>query len=226
MISFVNIAEQIDNDSIIRKDTNNCAVFAISNAFEISYDESFSFCSHLYSRKIRNGVRTFLFNFRNDMIYNNNICYYGKTLKIIDNEHISGGKSRKMSTLTFLRKYPKGTYILVVNDHTFTIKDSIIYGTTDDVSKLRRRILRCWKVEQHEGKSTIKREEITSDRYFGLVEGNYLYLGRLITKENNMWKSSMIVIKDIVVTYMHVDMLSANTLTKLESKIRQEMLLK
>ena len=54
--------------------------------------------------------------------------------------------TRKMTVGTFATKFPKGTYILTVKRHAFTIKDGIVIGNFEDSTK-RRKIVECaWKV--------------------------------------------------------------------------------
>jgi len=42
---------------------------------------------------------------------------------------------------TFLKHFPKGTYIIGVRGHAFTIKNGVIYGNISDSRKLKRRII-------------------------------------------------------------------------------------
>ena len=51
-----------------------------------------------------------------------------------------------MTTAKFLEKYPKGTYIVTVNGHPFTIKDGVVIGNTDDALQRKKVIYGAWKI--------------------------------------------------------------------------------
>jgi hypothetical protein len=51
-----------------------------------------------------------------------------------------------MTVGTFATKYPKGTYILTVKQHAFTIKDGIVIGNLEDSTKKRKIVQAAWKV--------------------------------------------------------------------------------
>jgi hypothetical protein len=57
-----------------------------------------------------------------------------------------GLKMRNMTTFQFLRKYPKGTYMVTVSGHAFTINDGVVIGNHEDVLKTKRVILHAWEV--------------------------------------------------------------------------------
>jgi hypothetical protein len=70
-----------------------------------------------------------------------------KRTKTIDPKFLTtnGGKS-KMTVGTFVKLYDKGTYILRVSGHAFTIKDGSVIGNPEDATKLRKVIKNCWRV--------------------------------------------------------------------------------
>jgi hypothetical protein len=53
---------------------------------------------------------------------------------------------RKMTVGTFTKKYPFGTFIIIVSGHAFTIKDGVVIGNHDDAVQKRKRVLLAWKV--------------------------------------------------------------------------------
>lgn len=52
----------------------------------------------------------------------------------------------RMTTKTFLKEFPKGTYLVTVAKHCFTIKDGVIYGNGSDATKLKARLLQAWEI--------------------------------------------------------------------------------
>jgi hypothetical protein len=51
-----------------------------------------------------------------------------------------------MTVGTFVKEYDKGTYIIRVARHAFTIKDGSVIGNPNDATQLRKIIKNCWKV--------------------------------------------------------------------------------
>ena len=47
----------------------------------------------------------------------------------------------------FVKWYDKGTYIIVISGHAFTIKDgSVVGGNRDDAKRMRCQIKAVWKI--------------------------------------------------------------------------------
>jgi hypothetical protein len=70
-----------------------------------------------------------------------------KSTKTIDPKHLTtnNGKS-KMTVGTFVKEYDKGTYILRVAGHAFTIKDGTVIGNPNDADQIRKIVKNAWKI--------------------------------------------------------------------------------
>ena len=68
---------------------------------------------------------------------------YKKKLKLYTKR---GSKYSQMTVGSFLKKYKKGVYIISVRSHTFTIKDSVVYGNSVDGVKMRVPIEKVWEI--------------------------------------------------------------------------------
>jgi hypothetical protein len=84
---------------------------------------------------------------------NHNQVLWGKTLKKLGNSNSKNsmkfedkGALRNMTTFQFLKKYPKGTYMVTVSGHAFTIANGVVIGNHEDVLKTRKVILHAWEV--------------------------------------------------------------------------------
>jgi hypothetical protein len=55
-------------------------------------------------------------------------------------------KLRVTTTSSFVKKYPIGSYIVIVKNHAFTIKDGVIIGNIDDGKKMKKHIQAAWKI--------------------------------------------------------------------------------
>ena len=107
------------DSALAKSEKSDCVVRAIASAYDIQYD-----------RMSDNKTR---------MNY--------KSTKTIDPKHLTtnNGKS-KMTVGTFVKLYDKGTYILRVSGHAFTIKDGTVIGNPNDADQIRKIIKNAWKV--------------------------------------------------------------------------------
>jgi len=141
------------SDSILAKsESNDCVVRAFATSFEISYDLAHNKVSEIFERKNKKGTR--FFAIRMNFLSENNVLINRKKVTPIKNDVnlcyyvvVKGAKTlRKMTTAMFLKKYPKGTYIVVVKGHAFTIKDGVVIGNQDDALQRRKIINHAWKI--------------------------------------------------------------------------------
>jgi hypothetical protein len=51
-----------------------------------------------------------------------------------------------MTVGTFIKKNPKGTFVICVRSHAFSIKDGVVMGNVEDSKKTRKIINSAWKV--------------------------------------------------------------------------------
>jgi len=148
-------------------ETNDCVVRAIASAFDITYNQSHKLCAEKMNRKSRKGVSTFLFHgflsqseilgksvkeitmepvkvesTRTDRYWGNKYTVT-KTLKLYTKR---GSKYSAMTVGSFVSQFPKGTYILSVKGHTFTVKDSEIIGNYHDFRAKKVRVEKAFKI--------------------------------------------------------------------------------
>ena len=131
--------------ALAKSETNDCVVRAIASAFDLHYDKAHQWVAKTFNRKFRKG--TFGFPIGMDRMSNNNTRFNYKKTKTIDSKYLTtnGGKS-KMTVGTFVKEYNKGTYIIRVARHAFTIKDGSVIGNPNDATQLRKIIKNAWKV--------------------------------------------------------------------------------
>jgi hypothetical protein len=48
--------------------------------------------------------------------------------------------------VAFIKKFPKGRYLVVVRGHAFSIIDGVVVGNTEDSKMKKRVILYSWEV--------------------------------------------------------------------------------
>ena len=130
---------------LAKSEKSDCVVRAIASAFDIQYDKAHTWVQKTFNRKPKKV--TFGFTQGMDKMSINNTRFNYKKTKTIDSKYLTtnGGKS-KMSVGTFVKLYDKGTYIIRVANHAFTIKDGSVIGNPQDATKLRKVIKNCWKI--------------------------------------------------------------------------------
>lgn len=134
------------SESLLAKSENkDCVVRAIASAYDLHYDKAHKWVADTFMRKPKKG--TFGFPVGMDKMSINNTRFNYKKTKTIDSKYLTtnNGKS-KMSVGTFVKEYDKGTYIIRVTGHAFTIKDGYVIGNPNDATQLRKIIKNCWKI--------------------------------------------------------------------------------
>lgn len=131
--------------TIAKSETRDCVVRAIASAYDLHYDKAHKWVADTFMRKPKKG--TYGFPIGMDKMSINNTRFNYKKTKTIDSKYLTtnNGKS-KMSVGTFVKEYDKGTYIIRVDRHAFTIKDGSVIGNPEDAIKLRKIIKNCWKI--------------------------------------------------------------------------------
>jgi hypothetical protein len=133
------------NDSkLAKRETNDCVVRAIAAASGWEYDKAHKFVADEFKRENRKGTR--FFNSTMVKLANNDCRLNRKKITTISKGVMKNGKSR-MTIGSFVKQYDKGTYILTVRGHAFSIKDGeVIGGNRQDATKMRCILEGAWKV--------------------------------------------------------------------------------
>ena len=138
---------EVSNGNVIESgEKNDCFVRAVANAFEIDYTQAHGFVKAKFNRRNRLGTKKVnstlkelskeVFEFQpsgqlnlfeqNDKVFE---------VKHLGNEPKRGGslinkkyKHKKVAytVKAFAQKFNKGTYIILVHKHAFTIKDGVL----------------------------------------------------------------------------------------------------
>lgn len=166
------------------KDNNNCSVRALATAFEIPYKKAFDGAEMIWDRKINKGASCFGVHKMANMgwLWDKQITKMGEVIvDTFNNDYpvtlfagekklgkwypIGGGekKFRKMSTGTFFKTYNKGTFIVSVTGHMFTVKDGEVLGNYSDATMLKRPIDVAFAVGR-EANKVIKPKRIKGKR--------------------------------------------------------------
>jgi hypothetical protein len=164
-------ASMVKNGSskYVKAEKNDCSVIAISNALNVSYDDAHEFCRKSFNRKRGKGARGVveffkanpevkiktnkaqLSLFEEDNNKEFQIKYLGSCPKMGGDLVNTRYKHKPVAytVKTFLQKYIKGTYMLLVKGHMFCIKNGVLLDNKEyDFDGLRRPIESAFKVEE------------------------------------------------------------------------------
>ena len=139
------------DSKIAKSETSDCVVRSFASAFKVTYDEAHQFVSRKFNRKPRKGTARFVTTMNNMSSHSQNL--WGKTLRRLGDgtsrnsmRFQEGSTMRNMTTFQFLKRYPKGTYMVTVRQHAFTIHNGVVIGNREDVLKTKKVILHAWEV--------------------------------------------------------------------------------
>ena len=130
----------------MEKDAKNCAVLALSAAFEIPYDYADAFARVQWKRKSRRGTNTnAIINTMKSATSNSPVFEkVAKECNVI-NVYVTPKKlvNCRSKLYTFANNNKKGTYYVLTRGHALVVKDGQILDGTKPGSAVRY----AWKIE-------------------------------------------------------------------------------
>ena len=132
------------------QERNDCFVRALTETFEIPYDEAHKLAADKFNRKNRRGTPppypTFLDlnkkgamigKYKIDFIPILDLTYEGSKTKI---GLLEQSEKHKITVGMFLRKRQVGRYLLLVRGHAFSVVNGVIIGNSNDGSRVKARV--------------------------------------------------------------------------------------
>lgn len=133
-----------EDSKLAKSETRDCVVRAFAAAFDIEYDKAHAFVGKEFGRQFRKGTQRF--NQTMTKLSNDRRRLNYKMIKTISSTTIKRGTSR-MTVGSFVKDYDKGTYIIVITGHAFTVRDGeVIGGNSCDASRMRCIVKGVWKI--------------------------------------------------------------------------------
>ena len=134
------------------KETNDCVVRAITETFNIPYDEAHSIAETQFKRQKRRGTEKVLETFTRlseedycigkygiEIMKKDDLLYFG-TGKMIGLFSEEAKSYHPITVKMFLKRNPYGRYLLIVNGHAFSVVDGTIIGNSNDGDKLTKKL--------------------------------------------------------------------------------------
>lgn len=152
-ISSSEAVKGVKESVIAQSETNDCVVRAFASAFDVDYDTAHAEVKKVFKREDNKGTRFFMG--RMVAMGTNGYVFNDRKIETVKTDvfgmryyvHTDDGLTlRNTTTAYFLKKYPVGTYIVVVRGHAFTIKDGVVIGNLEDAKQRRKRITGAWKI--------------------------------------------------------------------------------
>ena len=135
-------------ESVIAKsECNDCFVRAVASAYEIPYDNAHSWVRENFNRENRKGTSNVVIKM--DRFSKEGRKLNEKTVKEIWNLRTYDKTKLKLKRTTlnqFIKKYPTGTYILIVKGHAFTLKDGAVIGNTNDATSMKKIVHNAYQI--------------------------------------------------------------------------------
>jgi hypothetical protein len=141
-LPYINRTEGIigyTESAIAKNETNDCFVRAVASAYEIPYDEAHTWVKEKFGRQNRKGTSYVASKLAT--MYSLSQTFSGKSIKVIGELRTIDKMTHKMKRTTlnqFIKKYPTGTYIIIVRGHAFTLKNGAVVGNTQDAKSMKK----------------------------------------------------------------------------------------
>lgn len=123
---------------LAQSETKDCVVRAFAAATEWDYDKTHRFVAKEFLRQPKQGTKKFIPTMNKMVVEGRKLGR--KKIKTINDPSIK-------TVGQFVKWYDKGTYIIVISGHAFTIKDGqVVGGNSNDAERMRCQIKGVWKI--------------------------------------------------------------------------------
>ena len=140
-LNFSSAKDSIKNytsSKLAQAETNDCVVRALAAACDWDYDKSHRFVSKEFGRRPRKGTPKFITTVNQWVVEGRKLGR--KKIKPIDIKEIK-------TVGQLVKWYDKGTYLVVISRHAFTIKDGeVVAGNREDSQRMRCQLKAVWKI--------------------------------------------------------------------------------
>jgi hypothetical protein len=143
-LNFTSAKDSIKNYSqseLAKSENKDCVVRAFAAACDWEYDKAHRFVEKEFGRKPKKGTPRFMSTM--SKLVSEGRRPNRKKIRTIQSET----RHSSMTVGSFVKDYDRGTYILVIRGHAFTIKDGqVVGGNLEDSKRMRCIIKGAWKI--------------------------------------------------------------------------------
>lgn len=143
------------NSEIAKSEKNDCFVRAVAAATGVDYDTSHSFVKDQFGRKSKKGTENIMIKTQMMKFEEEGMKIGDKEFKVtvlpkkkITNQYKLYGEivDRKKTVKSFIKSNPKGTFIVGVSKHAFTVKDGVLIDNVGEEFRPTRKVDSAYKV--------------------------------------------------------------------------------
>jgi hypothetical protein len=136
------------SESVIAKnERNDCFVRAVASSFECPYDTAHAWVKEKFKRQDGKGTRYVACKLAT--MQSEGEKFNNRQVEGIEKlrTYVTATYKMKRTTLNqFIKKYPTGTYIIIVRGHAFTLKDGAVIGNTEDAKSIKKVVHDAFKI--------------------------------------------------------------------------------
>ena len=141
------------NSKIAKGEKNDCFVRALAAATGSHYDSAHSYVKETFNRE--NGKGTQFVSLQMMKLEENGMNVGGKDFKVkvlptekITNKYKLYGEivKRQKTVKSFIKDNPKGTFIVGVSEHAFTVKDGVLIDNAGEEFRPTRKVTSAFKI--------------------------------------------------------------------------------
>lgn len=140
-LTFISAKDSIkgyQESHLAKSENRDCVVRAFAAALDWDYDKSHRFVEKEFSRVPKCGTKNFIPTM-------NKMALEGRKLGRKKIKSITDPGIKTVGQL--VKWYDRGTYIIVISRHAFTIKDGVVVGgNLQDSKRMRCQIKSFWKI--------------------------------------------------------------------------------
>lgn len=123
---------------LAKSEYKDCVVRAFASACDWNYDKAHRFVAEEFLRQPKKGTMKFIPTMNKMVLEGRKLGR--KKIKTVNDSSIK-------TVGNFVKWYDKGTYIIVISRHAFTIKDGVVVGGNwNDAQRMRCQIKSVWKI--------------------------------------------------------------------------------
>ena len=155
------------SSKLAKGDNNDCFVRAMASSTDVNYNIVHKFVEDKFQRVYGKGTPNLMIT-TNMMKYEENGMVIGDckfdvrclSKRELTNQYKVKGEviNRKKTVKSFISSNPKGTFVVTVAGHAFTVKDGDIIDNHDEEFRPTRKVLSAYKIEDVTPKKNIQLE--------------------------------------------------------------------
>lgn len=137
---------------IAQNETNDCFVYALGTAFDMSYDEAHKIAAVQFDRKKGRGTKGSIITQVMSDIKERNAYLNGKTVTEVLDRPTTQYKvygevvNRSLRVGSFAKKFNEGTYLVLLASHALTVKDGVVIDNKESDPSVKGIVKKAYKI--------------------------------------------------------------------------------